>query len=76
MRHAVLVEAVTAAYIDAEGMAGRRQLTRILHNAGVEVSESTVGTIMRDHELRAIRTTAWKQTGLTPFFRSIRYVSP
>src|SRR5699024_8412690 len=62
VRHEILVEAVTTAYVDAEGMAGRRQLTRILNNAGVEVSESTVGAIMRDHGLRAIRTVAWKQT--------------
>lgn len=62
IRHDQLVEAVIAAYEDAEGMAGRRQLTWMLNNNGVEVSESTVGTIMRDHGLRAIRTQTWKQT--------------
>lgn len=62
VRHQQLVEAVTAEYTAAEGMAGRRQLTRLLKTKGVEISESTVGSIMRAHDLRAIRTTAWKQT--------------
>lgn len=62
VRHQQLVEAVKAQYTAAEGMAGRRQLTRLLNNTGIDISESTVGTIMRAHGLRAIRTTAWKQT--------------
>ena len=62
VRHQQLVEAVTAEYTAAEGMAGRRQLTRLLNTKGVEISESTVGSIMAAHELRAIRTAAWKQT--------------
>lgn len=62
VRHRQLVEAVKAEYIAAEGMAGRRQLTRLLNTQGIDISESTVGSIMRAHDLRAIRTTAWKQT--------------
>ncbi|WP_235605023.1 IS3 family transposase, partial [Enteractinococcus helveticum] len=62
VRHQQLVAAVKAEYEDAEGMAGRRQLTRLLNTKGIEVSESTVGAIMRVHDLRAIRTMAWKQT--------------
>lgn len=61
-RHQQLVAAVKAAHHHAEGMAGRQQLTRMLANRGVEVSESTVGAIMRAHGLQAIRTKAWKQT--------------
>lgn len=56
------MEAVKAEYTAAEGMAGRRQLTRLLKNKGIDISESTVGAIMRGHDLRAIRTAAWKQT--------------
>src|SRR5699024_12793809 len=62
VRHQQLVAAVRQAYTDAEGMAGRRQLTRMLNTKGVDISESTVGSIMRAHDLRAIRTMAWKQT--------------
>jgi transposase InsO family protein len=62
VRHQQLVEAVKAEYTAAKGMAGRRQLTRLLKAKGVEISESTVGAIMAAHELRAIRTAAWKQT--------------
>lgn len=62
VRHQQLVEAVTAEYTDAEGMAGRRQLARLLKNQSIDISESTVGAIMRAHGLRAIRTMAWKQT--------------
>lgn len=62
VRHQQLVAAVKQAYTDAEGMAGRRQLTRMLNTKGVDISESTVGSIMRAHDLRAIRTMAWKQT--------------
>lgn len=62
VRHQRLVEAVKVAYEHAEGMAGRRQLTRMLNNQGVDISESTVGAIMAAHDLRAIRTMAWRQT--------------
>ncbi|GAA2044449.1 hypothetical protein GCM10009720_26770 [Yaniella flava] len=62
VRHQQLVAAVKAEYTAAEGMAGRRQLTRLLNTKGVDISESTVGAIMRAHDLRAIRTTVWKQT--------------
>ena len=62
VRHQQLVEAFTTVFEDAEGMAGRRQLTRMLHSKGVEVSEPTVGSIMHAQNLRAIRTAAWKQT--------------
>jgi|SRR5699024_3286438 len=62
VRHQQLMEAVTAEYTAANGMAGRRQLTRLLKAKGVEISESTVGSIMRAQDLRAIRTAAWKQT--------------
>ena len=62
MRHQQLVEAVKTAYTDAKGMAGRRQITRMLNTNGVDISEATVGSIMRAHDLRAIRTAAWKQT--------------
>lgn len=62
VRHQQLVEAVTTQYTGADGMAGRRQLTRLLKNQGIDISESTVGAIMHVHGLRAIRTMAWKQT--------------
>lgn len=63
VRHQQLVAAVQWAYHDkAKGKAGRRQITWMLNNEGIRVSESTVGAIMHAHGLRAIRTKAWKRT--------------
>src|SRR5699024_387370 len=62
VRHPQLVAAVKPAYTDAEGMPGRRQLTRMLNTKGVAISESTVASIMRAQDSRASRTMAWKQT--------------
>ncbi len=45
-----------------KGRAGRDQLTLMLNATGVEVSAPTVGAIMREKGLRAVRTSAWKQT--------------
>lgn len=43
-------------------MAGRRQITRMLNNKGIQVGETTVGAIMRAEGLLAVRIRAWKQT--------------
>lgn len=61
-RHAMLVEAVTAKYDECAGRAGRDQLTRLLNADGIAVSESTVGVILRECSLRAVRVRAWKTT--------------
>ena len=62
MRHQTLVEAVAGKFNDAKGRAGRDQLTRMLNQDGISVSQPTVGAIMREQGLRAVRTRAWKQT--------------
>lgn len=62
VRHEALVEAVTSKYHEAEGRAGRDQLTRMLNHDGISVSVTTVGAIMRQEGLRAVRTRAWKKT--------------
>ncbi|MGM7777282.1 IS3 family transposase [Arthrobacter sp. KNU-44] len=64
VRHGELVTAVTKLYTKESGRAGRDQLTRLLNAAGTKVSAPTVGAIMREHGLRAIRTQAWKKTTL------------
>ncbi len=54
--------AVTGLYEKEKGRAGRDQLTLMLNTAGTRVSAPTVGAIMRQKGLRAVRTQAWKQT--------------
>lgn len=43
-------------------MAGRDQIRAILSHEGVSVAQGTVGTIMREQGLEAIRVRAWKKT--------------
>ena len=62
VRHEELVAAVTGLYTKEAGRAGRDQLTLLLNAAGTKVSAPTVGAIMRENGLRAIRTQAWKRT--------------
>ena len=62
MRHQTLVEAVAGKFNGAKGKAGRDQLTRMLNEDGINVSQPTVGAIMREQGLRAVRTRAWKKT--------------
>ena len=62
VRHEELAAAVTELYAALAGRAGRDQLTLLLNAAGVRVSAQTVGSIMREHGLRAVRTQAWKRT--------------
>jgi putative transposase len=62
VRHQELVTAVTDLYEAEAGRAGRDQLTLLLNAAGVKVSAPTVGAIMRENSLRAVRTQAWKRT--------------
>lgn len=61
-RHEALTEAVQTKYDETGGKAGRDQLTRLLNEDDVTVSVSTVGSIMRELGLRAIRTRAFKVT--------------
>jgi len=62
VRHDKLIEDVTGLFEKEEGRAGRDQLTLMLNAKGVDVSAPTVGTIMREKGLRAVRTRAWKKT--------------
>ncbi len=47
---------------EEKGRAGRDQLTLLLNQKGVRVAAPTVGAIMREEGLRAVRTRAWKKT--------------
>lgn len=62
IRHEELTAAVTELYDKEKGRAGRDQLTLMLNTAGTPVSAPTVGVIMRQQGLRAVRTSAWKKT--------------
>jgi putative transposase len=64
VRHEELTSAVTGLYEAEAGRAGRDQLTLLLNARGVRVSAPTVGAIMRENGLRAVRTRAWKKTTL------------
>lgn len=62
VRHEQLARAVKDKFNDADGRAGRDQLTKMLNQDGIDVSAPTVGTLMREQGLRAVRTKAWKKT--------------
>ncbi|MET3176705.1 UNVERIFIED_ORG: transposase InsO family protein [Arthrobacter sp. UYCu721] len=62
VRHQRLVAEVTDLFEKEKGRAGRDQLTLMLNAKGVQVSAPTVGAVMREQGLRAVRTRAWKQT--------------
>jgi putative transposase len=64
VRHQELAAKVTDLYTKEAGRAGRDQLTLLLNAAGVKVSAPTVGAIMRENNLRAVRIQAWKRTTL------------
>ena len=61
-RHAMLVREVFAVYEQAGGRVGRRQIHWMLRNRGIDCAEGTVGAIMRELGIQAIRVRAWKQT--------------
>ena len=61
MRHEALADAVAGKFKEAAGKAGRDQLTRMLNQDGISVSQPTVGAIRREQGLRAVRTRAWKK---------------
>jgi putative transposase len=61
-RHAVLTEHVQRVYDKEKGKAGRDQIAFMLRNEGSRVAVGTVGSIMRELGLRAVRMKAWKQT--------------
>lgn len=62
VRNMRLTEEVERVFTQAEGMAGRDQLTKMLRQEGIKVAVSTVGAIMRKQGLRARRMRAWKVT--------------
>ncbi|NLH70780.1 MAG: hypothetical protein GX454_11480 [Brooklawnia sp.] len=61
-RHLELSEQIKAVYDEAEGKAGRDQIVKILGKRGVKVASCTVGVIMREPCIKAVRTWAWKKT--------------
>ncbi len=63
-RHDLLAGHVKRVYDAAEGKAGRDQIWRILRGEGIKVAVGTVGAIMRELGLRAIRVRAFKKTTL------------
>ncbi|QIM16220.1 IS3 family transposase [Leucobacter insecticola] len=61
-RHEMLTGHVTRVYDAARGKAGRDQIWRILRGEGITVAAGTVGAIMRELGLKAVRVRAWKKT--------------
>lgn len=55
MRHEQLTTAVTGLYEKEKGRAGQDRLTSMDTTAGISVSAPTVGAIMRQQGLRAVR---------------------
>lgn len=53
---------MAGAYTRERGRAGRDQIALLLRNAGIQVATRTVGSIMRELGLRAVRMQAWKKT--------------
>lgn len=58
----MLTRHVRRVYEREKGKAGRDQVTLLLRNEGVNVSAGTVGAIMRELNLRAVRMKVWKKT--------------
>lgn len=61
-RREVLTGHVERVYADARGKAGRDQIVHLLAGEGIKATAATVGSIMRERGLRAVRMRAWKQT--------------
>ncbi|TFD35021.1 hypothetical protein E3T37_16135, partial [Cryobacterium sp. TMT2-10] len=62
VRHDELDAHVVRVYTREKGRAGRDQITTILGLEGVNIACGTVGSILGDHGLRAVRMRAWKNT--------------
>lgn len=62
VRHQSLMVAVKRVFDAAGGKAGRDQIVHLLAAEGITVAAGTVGAIMRELGLRAVRMRAWKQT--------------
>ena len=60
--HATLTEHVRRVFDRETGKAGRDQIAFLLRNEGIRVAVGTVGSIMRELGLRAVRMKAWKKT--------------
>jgi transposase InsO family protein len=61
-RHQELSGQIKAVYDEAGGKAGRDQIVKILAERGTAVAVATVGAIMRELGIKAVRTRAWKKT--------------
>lgn len=62
LRHVELEGHVRRVFDREKGKAGRDQITIILRNEGIGIAPGTVGAIMREHGLKAVRMRAWKKT--------------
>jgi len=62
LRHATLTGHVRRVYEHDKGKAGRDQIALLLANEGIRIAVGTVGSIMRELGLRAMRMKAWKKT--------------
>jgi len=62
LRHEELEEHVLRVFGKEKGRAGRDQVALILRNEGVRIAAGTVGAILRQQGLRAVRMRAWKKT--------------
>lgn len=64
-RHQQLADHVKRVFHGAKGRAGRDQIHLMLQSAGISCAPGTVGVIMRELGLQAIRRRAWKKTTIT-----------
>jgi hypothetical protein len=60
--HLMLTEQVKRVYNREKGRAGRDQIALLLRNDGVRIAVGTVGSIIRELALCAVRMKAWKKT--------------
>lgn len=65
VRHGQLTDHVRRVFDAAKGKAGRDQIVHILAAEGIKIAAGTVGAIMRELGLRAVRMRAWKKTTTT-----------
>ena len=62
VRHRQLADHVKRVFTAAKGRAGRDQIVHLLAAEGIKIATATVGSIMRELGLRAVRMRAWKKT--------------
>lgn len=76
VRHSELTDHVQRLFDAGKGIAGREQIVHSLATEGTTVGTATVGSIMRELGLRAVRMRAWKKTRVRSWGRDSPYSQP